>query len=132
MAPPTCAFKPRNATCSSARIPVRDSVAANDIDTVGGKWKLPTDVPTIEALLEPPHGAQPGSSSYELVISEGCLAAWMEQGSPCCAAASLAGAFNKLRRLRSTDADAMLPAHVLSVLETILSANLIECSRAHQ
>ena len=59
-------------------------------------WSLGEAIP-LETLLQPPPDA--AQESIRLSTHSQCLSGWVEQGSPCCAAASIAGAFNALCKL---------------------------------
>lgn len=124
---PSMSFRPRNPTlqqCPSK--PVRDEehpgVAAAGGDE-GAKWVTPKVVIPLETLLLPP---PPEVTRYRLSINQRALDGWVEQGSPCCAAASLAGAFNALRRVASNDPTAIQPPPVLSILRQLLEEDLRE------
>ena len=63
------------------------------------------------------------------------LDGWVEQPSPCCAAASIAGAFNALQRIKSADDPrAIRPDRVLPILQQLITAELHDkkatCARA--
>lgn len=77
-------------------------------------WKLPEPV-DLQSLLKPPADAKP--ESLRILTNEALLAGWVEQPSPCCAAASTAGALNALRNLDSKDDEAMKPLDVLPLFQ---------------
>lgn len=52
------------------------------------------------------------------------LAGWVKQGSPCCAAASVAGACNALRGKGRGEAGALSAERVLRVMRTVLEEQI--------
>ena len=56
-------------------------------------WAAPKEITPIETLLLLPESAA-RDDTHELVVNRHVLAGWVEQESPCCAAASLACMFN--------------------------------------
>eukprot|EP00752_Nemacystus_decipiens_P001290 g1283.t1 len=56
----------------------------------------PEDVPDLNALLLPSGALPLDVERFSVSYSAAVLAGWVKQGSPCCAAASLAGAWNAL------------------------------------
>lgn len=78
-------------------------------------WKLPEPVDLL-SLLEAPLDAKP--DSVRLLTNEALLAGWVEQPSPCCAAASTAGALNALRNIDSSkDDNATRPLDMLPIFQ---------------
>mmetsp|Transcript_18392 Transcript_18392/g.47104 ORF Transcript_18392/g.47104 Transcript_18392/m.47104 type:complete len:612 (-) Transcript_18392:202-2037(-) len=94
-------------------------------DGEGAVWKTPKEIIPLEALLLPPDNAV-RDSEYQLAVNEHCLSGWVEQQSPCCAAASVAGAFNALRHVNGKDKGAMQPDKVLPILQESVAADLAE------
>lgn len=92
-------------------------------------WKLPEPV-ALQALLKPPSDARP---EVRLSTNECLLAGWVEQPSPCCAAASTAGALNALRSLDGDSQDATKPFDVLPIFQDYIkderSKELVLCTR---
>ena len=88
-------------------------------------WTPGVAIP-LETLLQPPPEAAPGS--IKLTTHAQCLAGWVEQGSPCCAAASIAGAFNALRGVdaQGGDVSATQAKDVLPLLQDLVRADLAE------
>ena len=92
-------------------------------------WTVGEAVP-LEKLLRPPDGAVP--DSIRQLTHEACLAGWTEQPSPCCGAASIAGALNALRKLDGGGASskpsegAAKPMDVLPILQDLIHADLVE------
>ena len=89
-------------------------------------WSLGEAIP-LEKLLTPPADAAP--DSIRLSTHEGNLAGWVEQGSPCCAAASIAGAFNSLRKLDAqgeAECGATQARDVLPLLQDLVRSDLAE------
>eukprot|EP00966_Prymnesium_polylepis_P163293 3774026-Prymnesium_polylepis.1 len=68
-------------------------------------WVQPTEVVPLEKLLLPPEHARDGVQRLQL--NQLALSGWVEQFSPCCAAASVAGMLNALRRVQSEDPSAV-------------------------
>ena len=91
----------------------------------GAVWVTPKEIIPIETLLQLPDSAL-RDDAYELSVNKHALAGWVEQQSPCCAAASLAGAFNALRHMESGEGEAMQPQTVLSILQDFVAAELAE------
>ena len=74
--------------------------------------------------------AEADASGQRLSCNQSAIDGWVEQHSPCCAAASVAGAFNALRRLHSADdAQATRPERVLSILRQQIEADLARFRR---
>lgn len=96
-------------------------------------WSLPKVLIPLETLLGIPEEAD--EKGQKLTCKQACLNGWVEQMSPCCAAASVAGAFNALQRIPSTNDElAVRPERVLPILQQLIDAELIEkrsaCARA--
>ncbi|CAM9921695.1 unnamed protein product [Phaeothamnion confervicola] len=70
----------------------------------------------------PPHRA--GLRAFALCYSVELFAAWVPQPSPCCAAASVAGACNALLGRTRSDTSALNHTHVLRALATNLEATV--------
>ena len=95
-------------------------------------WTLPKNVIPLEVLLATPEEAD--AKGQKLVCKQSTLNGWVEQTSPCCAAASVAGAFNALQRIHSSDGRAVRPERVLPILQQQVEADFAEklsaCARA--
>ena len=88
-------------------------------------WAAPKEITPIETLLLLPESAA-RDDTHELVVNRHVLAGWVEQESPCCAAASLACMFNALRRLDAKDGSAMKPAPVLAAFRDLFLGELAD------
>ena len=78
----------------------------------------------LDTLLARPASAC--DTGYRLSKNERALNGWVEQHSPCCAAASIAGAFNALRGVSSSDEAATPASQVLGYLQAQVTAELAE------
>lgn len=70
--------------------------AAPHGETVEADTEDPEDTPDLNALLLPSGALPLDAERFSVSYSTALLAGWVKQGSPCCAAASLAGAWNAL------------------------------------
>ena len=106
------------ASTTMATVPVADVQAAAEREKVEDVERDKDDdadraQPTAE-LLWP---ADPFKDRFSLTVSRSAFDAWVRQPSPCCAAASVAGACNAVLGLKaSTEADAALSHHEIAAL----------------
>ena len=85
-------------------------------------WVQPKIIIPLDTLLARPASAC--DTGYRLSKNERALNGWVEQHSPCCAAASIAGAFNALRGVSSSDEAATPASQVLGYLQAQVTAEL--------
>lgn len=76
--------------------------------------------PSAELLL-PSEWADPTVDKFSMAFSRAIFAGWARQPSPCCAAASVAGACNAALGLSASDAGALSHAHIAGLLHGMLS-----------
>jgi hypothetical protein len=76
--------------------------------------------PSIE-LLHPPEWADPSVDKLSVAFSRAVFDGWVRQPSPCCAAASVAGATNAALGLRAADAEALSHAHIAGIMHGLLA-----------
>ena len=81
--------------------------------------EIPRPEPSTELLL--PDGIWPGSDRFSLIVSKACFKGWTQQPSPCCAAASVAGACNASLGLAFDEPAALAFTHVAALYHSMLA-----------
>ena len=107
------------ATTASAALPLED-------EAPDGVWRQPKEIIPLETLLADPVEAEQDPAQLLLVQNHCALKGWVEQPSPCCAAASVAGAFNALLRMDGEHERAVTPERVLGLLQRLIETELVE------
>lgn len=80
----------------------------------------PEDVSDLSTLLLPEGTFPTDVERFSVSYSRALLAGWVKQDSPCCAAASVAGAWNALMQRSRGDEGALSSESVLRVMRVVL------------
>eukprot|EP01031_Cornospumella_fuschlensis_P029526 gene29526-35634_t len=78
------------------------------------------DIPNVIEFILPQDGSTVNATSFGLHYNDAVFKGWVKQPSACCAAASIAGAWNALHQLRRADAAALTHTNILQLYEEIL------------
>lgn len=84
----------------------------------------PEDLPNLNALLLPSGSFPLDVERFSVSYSKALLAGWVKQGSPCCAAASVAGAWNALGNQGRREAGALSSEMVLGTMRAVLEEQI--------
>ena len=97
-----------------------DEPVENDRDA----QEIPRPQPTTDFLL--PEGGIIGVDRFSLVVSRNAFAGWVAQPSPCCGAASVAGAANAAIGIGHDAPAAISHAHVCAIYHGILAEQAVK------
>ncbi|RYH14733.1 hypothetical protein EON65_33100, partial [archaeon] len=92
-----------------------------DIDIVVEQDTIDSeDIPNVIDFILPKDNTLSTAISFGLHYNDAVFKGWVKQPSACCAAASIAGAWNALHQLRRSDSSALTHLNILQLYEEIL------------
>ena len=91
------------------------SAAAAETTTMERDDDESEHIPRLECLLLPDGKFPVHVKSFGVSYSQACFGGWVKQGSPCCAAASVAGAWNALFDLTRSSPSSLNQKTILEV-----------------
>ena len=94
--------------------------ATSEVEAIEADTEDPEDIPDLNALLLPSGALPLDVERFSVSYSAALLAGWVKQGSPCCAAASVAGAWNALGGRARGAPGALNSDLVLSVMRAVV------------
>lgn len=82
------------------------------------------EVSDLNALLLPSGALPLDVECFSVSYSRALLAGWVKQGSPCCAAASVAGAWNALCSMSRRDEGALNSGSILKAMRAVIAGQI--------